>query len=130
MPGAPCYKVSMGLSAAETAELAARRARIMEEMHGGVMLLAAAPERVRTADILYPYRQDSDFAYVTGFPEADAVCLLAPDAPERDIWVGARIGVEGAVQQYGADAAFSLEELDQVLPRFLENAPHVDHNIT
>jgi len=141
MPGAPCYKVSMGLSAAETAELAARRARIMEEMHGGVMLLAAAPERVRTADILYPYRQDSDFAYVTGFPEADAVCLLAPDAPERyvlfvrphdperAIWVGARIGVEGAVQQYGADAAFSLEELDQVLPRFLEKAPHVYHNV-
>src|SRR5438046_3140684 len=108
MPGAPCYKVSMGLSAAETAELAARRARIMEEMHGGVMLLAAAPERVRTADILYPYRQDSDFAYVTGFPEADAVCLLAPDAPERyvlfvrppdperAIWVGARIGCAGS----------------------------------
>src|SRR5436305_848703 len=141
MPGAPCYKVSMGLSAAGTAELAARRSRIMEEMHGGVMLLAAAPERVRTADILYPYRQDSDFAYVTGFPEADAVCLLAPDAPERyvlfvrphdperAIWVGARIGVEGAVQQYGADAAFSLEELDQVLPRFLEKAPHVYHNV-
>src|SRR5437870_3704959 len=95
----------------------------------------------RTADILYPYRQDSDFAYVTGFPEADAVCLLAPDAPERyvllvrphdperAIWVGARVGVEGAVQQYGADAAFSLEELDQVLPRFLEKAPHVYHNV-
>src|SRR5947209_2376037 len=141
MPAAPCYKVSMGLTAAETAELAARRTRIMEEMRGGVMLLAAAPERVRTADILYPYRQDSDFAYVTGFPEADAVCLLAPDAPERyvlfvrphdperAIWVGARVGIEAAVQQYGADAAFSFDELEQVLPRFLEKAPHVYHNV-
>src|SRR5205814_1061590 len=63
--------------------LAARRARIMEKMGGGVMLLAAAPERSRTADILYPYRQDSDFAYVTGFPEPDAVCVLAPDAKEH-----------------------------------------------
>src|SRR5437870_8857732 len=141
MPAAPCYKVSMGLTAAETAELAARRTRIMEEMRGGVMLLAAAPERVRTADILYPYRQDSDFAYVTGFPEADAVCLLAPDAPgryvlfvrphdrERAIWIGARIGIEGAVQQYGADAAFPLDELEQVLPRFLEKAAHVYHSV-
>src|SRR5439155_731460 len=59
----------MGPSADELALLAARRARIMERMGGGVMLLAAAPERPRTADILYPYRQDSDFAYVTGFPE-------------------------------------------------------------
>src|SRR5206468_5918580 len=116
MPGAPCYKVSMGLSAAETGELAARRTRIMEEMRGGVMLLAAAPERVRTAEVLYPYRHDSDFSYVTSFPEADAVCLLAPDAPERyvlfvrphdpepAIWGGSRVGVECAGQQYGADA--------------------------
>src|SRR5881409_1980437 len=132
---------SMGPTPDDLALLAARRAHIMEAMGGGVMLLAAAPERVRTSDILYPYRQDSDFAYVTGFPEADAVCVLAPDAPERyvlfvrphdperAIWVGARVGVEGAVQQYGADAAFSLEELDQVLPRFLEKAPHVYHNV-
>src|SRR5438067_6992952 len=117
MPGAPCYKVSMGLSAAETAELAARRARIMEEMHGGVMLLAAAPERARTADILYPYRQDSDFAYVTGFLEPEAVCVLAPQAsekfvlfvrardPDREIWTGTRAGIEGAVAGFGAGAA-------------------------
>src|SRR5437899_3016082 len=131
----------MGLSAAEAAELAARRARIMAAMDGGVMLLAAAPERVRSADVLYPYRQDSDFGYVTAFPEADAVCLLAPEAPERyvlfvrphdperAIWIGARVGIEGAVQQYGADAAFPLDELEQVLPRFLEKAAHVYHSV-
>src|SRR5207237_6024845 len=115
----------MALSAAEAAELAARRACIMEAMDGGVMLLAAAPERPRTADILYPYRQDSDFAYVTGFPEPEAVCVLAPDAPERFVlfvrprdpereqWVGARAGVEGAVERYGANAAFTLEEREE-----------------
>ena len=53
----------------------------MEAMGGGVMLLPAAPERLRTADIEYPFRQDSDFDYVTGFPEPQAVCLLAPDEP-------------------------------------------------
>jgi Xaa-Pro aminopeptidase len=126
----------------EAAVLAARRRRVLEAMGGGVMLLAAAPERVRTADILYPYRQDSDFHYLTGFPEPEAVCLLAPEAPERfvlfvrprdperAIWVGPRAGVEGALEQYGADAAFTLDELEKVLPRFLEKAPHVFHTLS
>src|SRR5919197_1771485 len=132
---------TMGPSSDELALLAARRARIMEKMGGGVMLLAAAPERPRTADILYPYRQDSDFAYVTGFPEPEAVCVLAPEMKERfvlfvrprdserEIWVGPRAGVEGAVERYGADAAFTLGELEQALPRFLERAPHVYHSV-
>ena len=92
----------------------ARRARIMEAIGDGVLLLAAAPERVRSNDVIHPYRQDSDFGYVTGFPEADAVCLLAPGAdpsyvlfvqphdPERAIWVGQRAGVGGATERYGA----------------------------
>jgi len=96
----------------ESAMLAARRERIMAAMGGGVMLLAAAPERPRTTDILYPYRQDSDFDYVTGFAEPEAVCVLAPDAPERyvlfvrphdperAIWVGRRAGIEGAVERH------------------------------
>jgi Xaa-Pro aminopeptidase len=106
-------------------------------MGGGVMLLAAAPERLRTADIEYPFRQDSDFDYVTGFPEPHAVCLLAADEPEhyvlfvrphdpeRAIWVGQRAGVVGAVEQYGADKAYPIGELEEVLARFLERAPHV-----
>jgi Xaa-Pro aminopeptidase len=97
--------------------------------------------RPRTADILYPYRQDSDFAYVTGFLEPDAVCVLAPDAaeryvlfvrprdPEREVWIGSRAGVEGAVAVYGADAAFPIDDLEKTLPRFLENAPHAHHTV-
>jgi Xaa-Pro aminopeptidase len=131
----------MPLAPDDAAALAARRTRIMNAMGGGVMLLASAPERVRSSDVLYPFRQDSDFDYVTGFPEPDAICLLAPDAPEkfvlfvrphdpeRAIWVGARAGVEGAVERYGANAAFPLDDLEKVLPRFLEPAPHVYHNV-
>src|SRR5690349_22705158 len=131
----------MGRAPEDAALLAARRTRIMERLDVGVMLLAAAPERPRTADILYPYRQDSDFGYVTGFPEPEAVCLLAPGAterfvlfvrprdPEREIWIGSRAGVEGAVEQYGADVAFPLDELEKVLPRFLGNAPLVHHTL-
>ena len=125
----------------DAALLAARRSRIMEAMGGGVLLLAAAPERVRTGDVLYPFRQDSDFDYVTGFPEPDAVAVLAPDAldpyrlfvrardPERELWVGHRAGPEGAVQQYGADAAHPLDDLEKVLLPLLEKAPHVYHTV-
>ena len=86
-------------AAEERAQFAARRQRIMEAMDGGVMLLAAALERVRTADIQYPFRQDSDFDHATGFPEPEAVALLAPGAaepfvlfvrkhdPEQAVWV-------------------------------------------
>ncbi|OLE98074.1 MAG: hypothetical protein AUG75_00655, partial [Cyanobacteria bacterium 13_1_20CM_4_61_6] len=121
--------------------LAGRRARIMEAMGGGVLLLAAAPERVRTGDVLYPYRQDSDFDYVTGFPEPEAVAVIAPDAPqryllfvrprdpERELWVGHRAGPEGAVEQYGADAAHPLDDLEKVLAPLLEKAPHVYHTV-
>ena len=125
----------------ELATLAARRARVLEQLDGGVLLLASAVEQVRTADLHYPFRQDSDFDYVTGFPEPDAVCVLTPQGdehfvlfvrprdPERAIWVGPRAGVEGAVETYGADAAFPLEDLEKVLPRLLEKAPHVYHSL-
>src|ERR1051326_4648710 len=115
----------MVLTSEEKALLAARRARIMERLDGGVMLLAAAPERPRTADILYPYRQDSDFAYVTGFLYPAAGCVPAPEAgekfvlfvrardPEREIWTGTRAGVEGAVARFGADAAFPIGDLEK-----------------
>src|SRR5262245_18299540 len=109
----------------EIAVLAARRQRVMDAMDGGVLLLAAAPERVRTADILYPYRQASHFAYVSGFPEPGAVCVLGPAAkerfvlfvqprdPERELWVGHRAGMDGATGQYGADVAFPIDDLEQ-----------------
>ncbi|MFN8543912.1 MAG: aminopeptidase P N-terminal domain-containing protein [Candidatus Binatia bacterium] len=117
--------------------LAARRARIMEAMDGGVLLVAAAPERTRSADVEYPFRQDSDFDYVTGFPEPEAVAVLAPGAekrfvlfvrphdPERAVWVGPRAGVDGAVAHYGADAAHPIADLEAELPKLLAPVAHV-----
>src|SRR3990172_2074116 len=122
----------MAPTSEDIALCAARRQRVMDAMGGGVLLLAAAPERPRTWDIHYPYRPDSDFHYLTAFPEPEAVCVRAPGAaerfvlfgrpraPEREMWVGARAGVEGAVAAYGADAAYKIDDLEQVLPRFLE----------
>ena len=116
---------------------AARRARVLAAMGDGVMLLPAATEHLRSGDTHYPFRQDSDFGYVTGFPEPDAVALLAPGAekpfalfvrprdPEQAVWVGPRAGVEGAVEVYGADAAHPLDALEKELPAWLGKATQV-----
>jgi Xaa-Pro aminopeptidase len=127
----------MGASA-DAALLAARRARIMERLgDGAVLLLAAAPERVRSADVLHPYRQDSDFAYVTGFTEPEAVCVLAPGHaepfalfvrphdPERAVWDGARAGIEGATRDHGASIAHPIDALERELPTWLNQAREV-----
>ena len=117
--------------APDSTALAARRERVMAAMGDAVMVVVAAPERVRSGDVTYPYRQNSDFAYVTGLLEPEAVCVLAPGTndpyvlfvrphdPERAIWVGRRTGPDGAMRDHGADAAFPLNDLEQELPRLL-----------
>jgi Xaa-Pro aminopeptidase len=121
----------MSLSSDERALLSGRRARILEAMDEGVMLLPAATELVRSADTHFPFRQDSDFSYVTGFPEPDAIAVLAvgtanpfalfvrPRDPDQAVWVGPRAGVEGAVADYDANVAHPLQELEKELPAWL-----------
>ena len=70
----------MPLSPDDRRVLADRRARVMAAMGDGVLLVAAAPEKVRSGDVEYPYRQNSDFDYLTGLGEPDAVAVLAPGA--------------------------------------------------
>src|SRR4030095_8967011 len=96
-------------------------------------------EHLRSGDTHYPFRQDSDFGYVTGFPEPDAVAVLAPGAEkpfalfvrprdlEQAIWVGPRAGVEGAVEAYGADVAHPLDALQEEVPPRLGHAPPGGH---
>jgi len=114
---------------------AGRRREIAERMRrdgGGLMLLPAAEEQVRNGDVDHPFRQDSDFAYVTGFDEPTGCALLFADGrllmfvrprdPEREIWTGRRAGVEGAVRQYGATEAFPASEIEARLPGILDGA--------
>jgi Xaa-Pro aminopeptidase len=108
-----------------------RRRRVMEAIGpDAVAIFPAAPERTRTNDIEYPYRQRSDFHYLTGFPEPGAVCVLQPGHAseeyvlfvrprdrEKETWTGRRAGVEGALAEYGASMAYPIDELDQRLPK-------------
>jgi Xaa-Pro aminopeptidase len=127
----------MALSGDDRRALADRRARVMAAMGDGVMLLAAAPERLRTGDVYYPYRQDSDFDYLTGLMEPDAVAVLAPGHkdpfalfvrprdPEKAIWVGPRAGLEDAVDEFGAIVAHSIDDLEKELPKWLRPTERV-----
>jgi len=107
----------------------------MRRQGGGAMLLPAADERIRNADNDYPFRQDSDHLYATGFPEPDGCALLLagdearparlvmfvrPRDREKEIWNGYRAGVDGAKERYGADEAFPLEEMEARLPALFD----------
>ena len=117
----------------------ARRRRALMECMGpdSVALLPAAPSVPRNRDIHYPYRQDSDFYYLTGFPEPEALAVLIPGAqqefllfcrerdPQMEIWHGRRAGPQGAVERYGADNAHPMADLDKILLPLLENRERV-----
>ncbi|RMF77237.1 MAG: M24 family metallopeptidase [Nitrospirae bacterium] len=117
----------------DPAVFAARRAAFLERMGEGVALFAAAPVRTRNRDVEYPYRPDSDFYYLTGCAEPEAVAVLAPGRepgpfllfvrprdPDRELWTGPRLGTEGAVERLGADEAFPIGEIDERMPGLLE----------
>ncbi|UGB38441.1 aminopeptidase P N-terminal domain-containing protein [Frateuria soli] len=121
------------------AEFARRRRQLMR-MAGAdaALLVAAAPERMRNADAAWPYRQDSDFHYLTGFPEADAVLALLPGRahgeavlfcrerdPAHERWHGEVAGTEGAVGSFGLDDAFPIEDIDDILPGMIEGRARV-----
>jgi len=121
---------------------AARRAAFIKQMNEGVAIFPAAPLSVRSNDTEYRYRQDSDFYYLTGFPEPEALCLLSPQHEtekfilfvrprdkEKEVWTGRRFGAEGAKELFGADAAYTIDKIDEILPQHLAVAETVYYNL-
>ena len=120
--------------------LHARRRRQLMRMAGddAILVLPAAPERVRSRDTHHPYRQDSDLWYLTGFAESEAVLVLVPGRrhgecllfcrerdPVREAWDGPRVGPEDAVEALGMDDAYPIDDLDEILPGLLEGRTRV-----
>ena len=119
-----------------------RRRELMQLMGGGVAVFPTAPEATRNSDVLYPFRPDSDFYYLTHFPEPAAVAVLVPGRPqgefilfcrerdpEKETWNGRRRGLEGAVQVYGADDAFPIDDIAEILPGLLEDQDRIYCNM-
>ena len=107
-----------------------------------VAIVSSAREATRSNDTHYRFRQDSDFYYLTGFDEPEAIAVIAPGHPEhpymlfvrprdpeREVWDGRRAGVEGAQSEYGADAAFAVDEFDEKLSDLLNGAENLYYRI-
>ena len=115
---------------------ASRRQRFLDQLGAAAAVIPAAALATHHADCEWPFRQDSDFFYLTGFDEPDAVALLLPHRPEgerfvlfvhpkdpaAEVWTGFRWGTEGAVERYGADIAHPLDQLSALLPGYLVGA--------
>lgn len=124
-------------------EYARRRKALMEQMEpDSIAILPAAPVYIRNRDVEHVYRQDSDFQYLSGFPEPEAVIALIPGRehgeyvlfcrerdPERELWDGLRAGQDGAISEYGADDAFPIGDIDDILPGLIEGRSRVYYAI-
>jgi Xaa-Pro aminopeptidase len=122
----------------------ARRRRQFMRMIGkdAIAVLSAAPVRHRNGDVEYAYRQDSQFYYLTGFAEPDAVAVLVPGRPHaeyllfvrehdplRESWDGAWAGTDGAVERYAADDAFPIADIDEILPGLMEQRSRIFYSM-
>ncbi|KPY07364.1 Aminopeptidase P [Pseudomonas coronafaciens pv. garcae] len=120
-------------------EYARRRKALMAQMEpNSIAILPAAAVAIRNRDVEHVYRQDSDFQYLSGFPEPEAVVVLIPGReygeyvlfcrernPERELWDGLRAGQEGAIRDFGADDAFPITDIDEILPGLIEGRDRV-----
>ncbi|HET7922525.1 MAG TPA: aminopeptidase P N-terminal domain-containing protein, partial [Gammaproteobacteria bacterium] len=120
-------------------EFIRRRRELMRMMGpGAIAIVPAAREKIRNRDTHYAFRQDSDFQYLTGFPEPEAVAVLVPGRkqaeyilfcrdrdPLMETWNGRRAGPEGAQREYAADDAFPVSDIDDILPGLMERCERV-----
>ncbi len=117
----------------------ARRKKLMQWMGpNSIAILPSATEKVRSHDVHYPFRQDNDFWYLTGFNEPESVAVLIPGRKHgefilfnrekdvtQEIWHGKRLGQEGVVEQLGADDAFPISDIDDILPGLMEGKERI-----
>ncbi|WP_444996180.1 Xaa-Pro aminopeptidase [Aliikangiella sp. IMCC44359] len=121
------------------AEFARRRRELMDLMgNNSIAILPSAKECTRSRDTHFPFRQDSDFHYLTGFPEPDSVLVLIPGRehgeyvifcrekdPVMETWHGRREGQSGAKKHYGCNDAFPIDDIDDILPGLMEGRERI-----
>jgi Xaa-Pro aminopeptidase len=124
-------------------EFARRRQQLIQAMEpGSIAIVASAQELVRSRDTHFMFRQDSDFHYLTGFPEPNAVMVLIPGRehgefvlfcnekdPEQETWHGRRFGPEAAKEAFGADDAFPIDDIDDILPGLMEGRRRIYYEL-
>ena len=130
------------MSPFDPAPFVERRQRFAAAIGDGLAIIPGARELSRNSDVNYEFRQASDFFFLTGFDEPDAVAVFNPaDAKERfvlfvrprdremEIWNGRRAGAEGAIATYGADAAYTIDRLDAKLREYMIDRPGIFYRL-
>jgi Xaa-Pro aminopeptidase len=132
-------RVPSGVKHIGREEFKRRRRALLKQMgRDSIAIVPTAPVRLRNNDVEYAYRPDSDFFYLTGFVEPESVAVLVPGRPQgeyilfvrdrdpaRETWDGRRAGPDGATRDFGADDAFPISDIDEILPGLLENRAKV-----
>jgi len=126
-------------------EFAKRRKALMQTIEpDGIVIMPAATEKTRNSDVHYKYRPDSDFYYLTGFHEPESLAVLIPQAQGqrkaitykyilfcrekdkvRETWDGRRVGKKGAIKDFGVDEAYSIKQVDSILPKLIGHCERV-----
>ena len=139
----PAVRPSAAPAAIARDEFARRRRQLVKAMgRDAIAIIPAAPVHLRNNDVEYAYRQDSNFFYLTGFAEPESVAVLVPGRPQgeyllfvrdrdpaRETWDGRRAGPVGARREYGADDAFPIGDIDDILPGLMEGRAKVYYTV-
>ena len=116
-----------------------RRSELSQKIEeDSAIIVYSAPVKTRISDTDYLYRQDSNFYYLSGYEEPESMLLIRPNAQEnnfiifcrdrdalREQWDGFRSGQEGAVEKYGANQAYSISDVDKLMPELLEGVKNI-----
>ncbi len=118
-----------------------RRKKLSNQLRDSALILVANPEHIRNGDVAYAYRQDTNFFYLTGFEEPNAIFVyrpgknpetalfVMPKNPDQETWTGFRYGIDGAKKHFHVDAAFSIESIRAELPRLLADVEQIHHTL-
>ncbi|HIQ16152.1 MAG TPA: M24 family metallopeptidase, partial [Leucothrix sp.] len=120
-----------------------RRRKLMDLVgNDSIIIIPSADLKVRNRDAEFAFRQDSDFLYLTGFNEPQSVAVMTPGRkeseyiifcrekdPKTELWTGRMAGLKGAVDDHAAEDAFPMEDIDEILPRLMENRKKVYYSI-
>ena len=124
-------------------EFQQRRGDLMAQMEpNSIALIAAAPARQRSNDTDYYYRQNSDFYYLTGFDEQDALLALIPGREQgeavlfcqekdklKELWTGVLLGPDAARETLHFDDAYPIADIDDIVPGLIEGRERVYYSM-
>ncbi len=124
-------------------EFSQRRSDLMDQIgEDAIAIIPSSELKIRNRDAEFAFRQDSDFLYLTGFNEPEAVAVLVPGReeseyilfcrekdPKTELWTGRMAGLLGAVENYGADDAFPIDDINDILPGLMENRNKVFYSV-